>query len=479
MVLAEDAMTKVLLATALFLQLLGVLLAQDLTGKWTADDGGAYYVRQTGNTVWWVGLSTESPGEAENFFLGLAFTNVFKGTITNRTITGEWADLPRSGTIQSGRLAIAIVSVSPTEVRLQKLPDATTGGFGASNWSRATGTSPTCDIHCRFQQVRKSGGDTLLDELKNYKDNVVLFATVNDSLALSYPANAQRDYHSFFCNSSAGDGDITFGVTVDVPSLDAQPNFWADGWRNDIQPSDFRRKLTRNGSLHSEIIMYGRTGVGGVVLPQECINGGDGTTLLPGWMQQGANSVLWNGIPINSSVTSNAGGIFVGGASLDRGTRVRLSGVFALDCGHGITHPCDDDDPSTQNQEMHPVYSVDVLQDFTKPRPGATLTGTWHANDVGTYYLRQMPDNTIWWLGLSRDRGQTFTNVFHGVIQGNTVAGEWADVPLGATRNNGTLGFSASQGALSVNLTRTAESGGFGAQTWQKLYDRLTNIPIP
>ena len=30
----------------------------------------------------------------------------------------------------------------------------------------------------------------------------------------------------------------------------------------------------------------------------------------------------------------------------------------------------------------------------------ASLTGTWVANDGGTYFLRQIGD-TLWWLGLS------------------------------------------------------------------------------
>jgi len=43
-----------------------------LTGAWTCDDGGTYYLRQDGNTIWWAGLSGD-----RNLQQGLSFCNVF------------------------------------------------------------------------------------------------------------------------------------------------------------------------------------------------------------------------------------------------------------------------------------------------------------------------------------------------------------------------------------------------------------------
>jgi hypothetical protein len=127
--------------------------------------------------------------------------------------------------------------------------------------------------------------------------------------------------------------------------------------------------------------------------------------------------------------------------------------------------------------EIHPVYSIDILNEpFGAPRPGSsgTLTGAWAANDEGTYYLRQV-NNSVWWLGLSRDRGGSFANVFHGMIQGNTVAGDWADVPIGSVRNSGRLTLlGAGGGASTTKLAKDAGSStpGFGGQLWEKLYDQ-------
>jgi hypothetical protein len=132
------------------------------------------------------------------------------------------------------------------------------------------------------------------------------------------------------------------------------------------------------------------------------------------------------------------------------GVASEKTGVLALDCGHcdfpyTSCHDCADNDAEPNNLEIHPVYSVDVLQDFRLPRPRANLSGVWAADDVGTYYVRQVGD-TVWWLGLSHDRGQTFANVFQGTIQrliplgpGVTVQGDWADIPLGGLRGNGSL----------------------------------------
>ena len=116
------------------------------------------------------------------------------------------------------------------------------------------------------------------------------------------------------------------------------------------------------------------------------------------------------------------------------------------------------------------MYSMDLVQNFSLPRQNALLTGPWSNDDVGTYYLRQL-GNTVWWLGMSVDEGRSFANVFLGTLQKGQISGNWVDVPLGATQSAGTLTMTASQGALSTTLARTAVTGGFGGDSWQKLYD--------
>jgi hypothetical protein len=119
-----------------------------------------------------------------------------------------------------------------------------------------------------------------------------------------------------------------------------------------------------------------------------------------------------------------------GSAKDGPGTYLRVTGALVLDCGHSenLDHPCYDDHPeggpidrsdigSHPNQEIHPVYSIDVINYPYRPEdintPGAAdLTGTYGGSDGSTYYLRQTGSTTnihqlgrtIWWVGLMRDR---------------------------------------------------------------------------
>ena len=95
----------------------------------------------------------------------------------------------------------------------------------------------------------------------------------------------------------------------------------------------------------------------------------------------------------------------------------------------------------------------------------ATMTGVWRADDGGTYYVRES-GRVVWWVGMSRDSGRSWTNVFNGVRNGATVTGTWVDVPHGKTRGGGTLNLrvDGSRGVLGFN--RTEASGGFAGKRW-------------
>jgi hypothetical protein len=199
--------------------------------------------------------------------------------------------------------------------------------------------------------------------------------------------------------------------------------------------------------------------------------------LLPGWNEQSGWSVLINGRAIDGHLTVNVDdqqntvlSFAVGpdgqSVELQQGVTARVTGVVADDAGHG----------GTTAPEIHPVYAIDVLQDFKLPRAQpVTLSGTWHGSDSGTYYVRQL-GSQVWWLGLSRDQGRSFANVFCGSIsQGGTIEGQWVDVPMGigGVLSGGTLTIDGDQPdtQLSTTLTKTAETANFGAWTWTKIYD--------
>ena len=105
----------------------------NLTGIWKANDGGTYYIRNIGNDVWWLGISSNDDGKI--------FSNILKGQIhtNNKTITADWSDIPRGTNGYYGKLALSIDS----NTMLHKVNERNynkSGGpsccFGASKWQR-------------------------------------------------------------------------------------------------------------------------------------------------------------------------------------------------------------------------------------------------------------------------------------------------------------------------------------------------------
>src|ERR1041384_3490995 len=183
-----------LVAGAMVLAFPALVYAQaiDLSGTYTADDGGIYYVQQSNTTLWWTGMSLDSNLSADmQWHRGLSFTNVFKGTInSDGTITGEWSDVTRGAILQSGSLTIRVGS-SGGVTQFTKVSG--TGGCGASSWTQrdalddAKFKGNSADIYTRFDETTKSDGTTILDNLKPYRDQTVVYGRV---------VNAHVDYIS-------------------------------------------------------------------------------------------------------------------------------------------------------------------------------------------------------------------------------------------------------------------------------------------
>ena len=94
----------------------------DLTGKWSCDDKGMYYVRQLGNMVYWYG---------EKAWTDPDWSNVFVGYINNDVVTGNWADVPKGKNELSGEMRFRISPNGNSFDCIHK-----TGGFGGSHWTR-------------------------------------------------------------------------------------------------------------------------------------------------------------------------------------------------------------------------------------------------------------------------------------------------------------------------------------------------------
>jgi hypothetical protein len=106
----------------------------DLTGAWSGDDDGIYYLRQVGSVVWWNGMS----GRADNpWNLGRDWNNVGRGEIKELNIAVEWADVPRGEILGNGTLSLKIADDGTGNVTIVKVSETGTG-FGNNVWTPCT-----------------------------------------------------------------------------------------------------------------------------------------------------------------------------------------------------------------------------------------------------------------------------------------------------------------------------------------------------
>jgi hypothetical protein len=473
-----------------------------LTGAWAADDGAIYFVRQWGEAISWVGLSDPTA-----FHPGVTFTNVFRGTLDSAaaTINGDWIDLPRGGTLGGGALRLSVLEDSQHLTRVWE-----TGGFLATFWIRAA-YPDLPGIENRFDNTMRNDGSSMHDHLKMYKDYVVVFGTVcaPPEADPAFQIPDRQNYADFICASSRWwhsdddppDGDIGLDIQIDRADLDGQPGFWTEDWFNGA--SDIRDKLNDNSAggdpdnpngscadgdfvdmIHCEAIMFGREA------SSDC-SGANAATLLPGWLEDGANRLLFNSRPASvqqvPGLANDADHVLVTldpTLALRRDDQIRVTGFLALDChreGVEVDRDCEEGDPSHHNVELHPVYSIERIQDFSFRLAGAGLSGVWHCSDVGTYYVRQSRER-VWWLGLSRDQGREFANVFQGTLQGDTLTGDVMDVPVSGDTplSLAPLVLScAGFGAEATGLTSVGPE--WSGRSWRKLQDTPAFIvhPVP
>jgi hypothetical protein len=94
----------------------------DLNGRWSGNDGGTYYLRQTDGHVYWYGEAADAQP---------AWSNVFSGRIHGTRIKGNWIDVPKGRTRGAGNLEL-VLEKDGNELRVVNK----TGGFTASRWTR-------------------------------------------------------------------------------------------------------------------------------------------------------------------------------------------------------------------------------------------------------------------------------------------------------------------------------------------------------
>jgi hypothetical protein len=100
----------------------------DLTGVWSCDDGGKYYIRQMGYTVAWLGESGDG-----------AVSSVAFGSINGQEIDLSWMDVPKGSGNGSGSLILRLERDKLTLVH-------ETGGFVGRTWTRPASTYEISDF---------------------------------------------------------------------------------------------------------------------------------------------------------------------------------------------------------------------------------------------------------------------------------------------------------------------------------------------
>lgn len=91
----------------------------DLTGTWSGDDGGRYYIRQLGNIIWWDADGTTG-----------SWGNVAHGTISSNTIRLDYADVPEGNANGFGTLVLDVISNN--ELKVTEKP----ASYGGSHLQR-------------------------------------------------------------------------------------------------------------------------------------------------------------------------------------------------------------------------------------------------------------------------------------------------------------------------------------------------------
>ncbi len=106
--------------------LLGGLLpvmAADLNGKWFGDDGATYYLRHTGDEIYWFNEGgSQEPRR----------TSIFSGRMRGQMILGSWIDVPKGEAAARGEVHMALREGG----NILEVSRAT-GGFPATRITRA------------------------------------------------------------------------------------------------------------------------------------------------------------------------------------------------------------------------------------------------------------------------------------------------------------------------------------------------------
>ena len=97
------------------------------------------------------------------------------------------------------------------------------------------------------------------------------------------------------------------------------------------------------------------------------------------------------------------------------------------------------------------------------------LTGTWRADNGGTYVIRQTGNNVSW-----TGRGGNWNNTFNGRIVGDRITGYWQDTASSQTQNSGQLVLRIHN---NNKITLVSRTGAGSSHVWTR--SSLGSLPLP
>lgn len=95
----------------------------DLSGTWSCDDGGTYYVTQRSQQLFWFGESADGGKAWSNIFhADLSRTGSQDGSVrVGKQIGGAWTDVPKGGARNSGALFLVVDSADAFHIQKEAL----------------------------------------------------------------------------------------------------------------------------------------------------------------------------------------------------------------------------------------------------------------------------------------------------------------------------------------------------------------------
>ena len=84
----------------------------DLSGQYLSNKLDKYYLKQIGNSLWWIGFDKNNS----------TLNNIFKGVVVGNNIVGQWIDSPLKNMIKNGTLTMKINPGLNNTLTINKVP---------------------------------------------------------------------------------------------------------------------------------------------------------------------------------------------------------------------------------------------------------------------------------------------------------------------------------------------------------------------